>query len=45
MDIKELHKALLSAFPSKDVLRQMVRFQLGENLDAMPSARRSHRWK
>ncbi len=30
---QELHEALLSAFPSASYLSQMVRFQLGENLD------------
>ncbi len=34
-EYKDLQTALLSAFPNKTTLRQMVRFQLDENLDAI----------
>ena len=30
---KQLRDALLSAFPTEDTLKQMVRFELDENLD------------
>ncbi len=34
-EIKELQQALLSAFPSKDALKQMVEFQLEKSLEAI----------
>jgi len=34
-EIKDIQEALLSAFPSKDSLRMMVRIELDENLDAI----------
>jgi len=33
--VQSLHKALLSAFPTKSYLEQMIRFQLDENLDTI----------
>ena len=35
--LEQFHKALLSAFPTTAKLKQMVRFKLGENLDAIAS--------
>ncbi len=34
-EYQQLQEALLSAFPSKETLRQMVRFELGASLDAI----------
>ena len=45
---KDLHTALLEAFPTRDTLRELVRSHLGENLDAIASGetlRRRKSWE